>query len=106
MKQDYVAQHYSQATYVINLANMKSHMGAGITVAQRTITGRSSACRPTADITILHQSLAFMSPQMGSYRALVDLMGHAHLGGKTFCISSTDFMREIITMIPCLINGR
>jgi hypothetical protein len=25
-----------------------------------------------------------MTPQTGSYRALVDLMGHAHLGGKTF----------------------
>jgi hypothetical protein len=31
----------------------------------------------------MHANLARQAPEMGRYRELVDLMGHAHLGGKT-----------------------
>lgn len=61
---------------------MKSHMGAGITLCAKNHYG--SLRLPTQEgYYDLHQSLAFMNPQMGSYRAVVDLMGHSHLGGKT-----------------------
>jgi uncharacterized protein (DUF362 family) len=83
VKQDYVALHYSEATYVISLANMKSHMGGGITLCAKNHYGSLIRLPTDSGYYDLHQSLAFMSPQMGSYRALVDLMGHAHLGGKT-----------------------
>ncbi|HMD67549.1 MAG TPA: DUF362 domain-containing protein [Chitinivibrionales bacterium] len=83
VKQDYVAQHYLEATYVINLANMKSHMGGGITLCAKNHYGSLIRLPTDSGYYDLHQSLAFMTPQMGSYRALVDIMGHAHLGGKT-----------------------
>jgi len=83
VKQDFVARHYSEATYVINLANMKSHMGGGITLCAKNHYGSLIRLPTDSGYYDLHQSLAFMSPTMGSYRALVDLMGHAHLGGKT-----------------------
>ena len=82
VKQDFIPRHYSEATYLINLANMKSHLGAGITLCAKNHYG--SLRLPTQEgYYDLHQSLAFMSPQMGSYRAIVDLMGHSHIGGKT-----------------------
>ena len=82
-KTDFVAKHYAEASYVINLANMKSHMGGGITLCAKNHYGSLIRLPTDSGYYDLHQSLAFMSPQMGSYRALVDLMGHAHLGGKT-----------------------
>ena len=83
VKQDYVARHYAEATYVISLANMKSHLGGGITACAKNHYG-SLIRLPTDSLYYnLHLSLAFLSPLSGSYRALVDIMGHAHLGGKT-----------------------
>ena len=83
VKQDYIPRHYSEATYVISLANMKSHMGAGVTLCAKNHYGSLIRLPTDSGYYDLHQSLAFMSPQTGSYRALVDIMGHAHLGGKT-----------------------
>jgi uncharacterized protein (DUF362 family) len=83
VKQDYVARHYAEATYCINLANMKSHMGAGVTLCAKNHYGSLIRLPTDSGYYDLHQSLAFMTPQTGSYRTLVDLMGHAHLGGKT-----------------------
>jgi len=82
VKQDYIPRHYVEATYQINIGNMKSHMGAGITVCAKNHYG--SLRLPTEEgYYDLHKSLAFMNPQEGSYRALVDIMGQANLGGKT-----------------------
>jgi uncharacterized protein (DUF362 family) len=83
VKQDYVARHYAEATYCINLANMKSHMGAGVTLCAKNHYGSLIRLPTDSGYYDLHQSLAFMTPQTGSYRTLVDIMGHAHLGGKT-----------------------
>ena len=83
VKQDYVARHYSEASYVISLANMKSHMGGGVTLCAKNHYGSLIRLPDDSGYYDLHQSLAYKSSQMGSYRALVDLMGHAHLGGKT-----------------------
>jgi hypothetical protein len=80
---DYVPKHYAEATYLINIANMKSHMGGGITLCAKNHYGSLIRLPTEGGYYDLHKSLAFMSPEMGSYRALVDIMGHEHLGGKT-----------------------
>lgn len=82
-KQDYIPRHYLDASYVINLANMKSHKGAGITLCAKNHYGSLIRLPTDSGYYDLHQSLAFLSPQMKSYRAQVDFMGYAHLGGKT-----------------------
>jgi uncharacterized protein (DUF362 family) len=83
VKQDYVPKQYAEATYLINIANMKSHLGGGITLCAKNHYGSLIRLPTDSGYYDLHQSLAFLSPQMGSYRALVDIMGHDHLGGKT-----------------------
>jgi hypothetical protein len=81
--QDYVPADYVQATYFINLSTMKSHLGAGITLCAKNLYG--SLIRAPAESTYysLHTSLAYLTPATGSYRAVVDLMGHSQIGGKT-----------------------
>jgi hypothetical protein len=62
---------------------MKSHLGAGVTLCAKNHFGSLIRLPTDSGYYNLHQSLAFMTPQTGSYRAQVDFMGHAHLGGKT-----------------------
>jgi hypothetical protein len=84
-KTDYLPQSYAEATYLINLANLKSHNDqAGITLCAKNHYG-SLARRPARDANYydMHRELPFNKPGMGHYRPLVDLMGHDHLGGKT-----------------------
>jgi uncharacterized protein (DUF362 family) len=83
VKQDYVPRNYADATYLINLANMKSHMGGGITLCAKNHYGSLIRLPADSGYYDLHQSLAYKSPSMGSYRALVDIMGSEQLGGKT-----------------------
>ncbi len=81
--QDHVPVSYAEANYLVNLANFKSHSLAGVTLCAKNHYG-SFVRYPVEDGYFgLHQSLAARTPDEGSYRALVDLMGHAHLGGKT-----------------------
>ena len=80
-KPDYVPVSFIEADYLINFANLKAHVGAGVTLCAKNHYGsliRSPAQKGYYDI---HQS-AF-SKETGVYRTLVDLMGHAHIGGKT-----------------------
>jgi hypothetical protein len=89
--QDYLPVSFAEADYIINLAVLKSHSMAGITVCAknhygsliRTPTGR--VWGESKDYYNLHDSLldAGAMPGRDHYRALVDLMGHADLGGKT-----------------------
>jgi hypothetical protein len=81
--QDYVPESFSEAQYLINLANFKAHTGAGVTLCAKNHYG--SLIRTPVDTGFydMHVSLPYKSPGQGQYRALVDLMGHAHLGGKT-----------------------
>ncbi len=84
-KTDYVPQSYADASYLINLANLKSHNDqAGITLCAKNHYG-SLARRPVRveGYFDMHRDLSFNKPGMGHYRTLVDLMGHNHLGGKT-----------------------
>ncbi|MBU0742300.1 DUF362 domain-containing protein [bacterium] len=82
-QQDYIPASYAQATYFINLANFKSHSLGGVTLCAKNHYG-SLIRYPVEDGYFgLHESLAYQAPDPAAYRALVDLMGHAHLGGKT-----------------------
>lgn len=83
MTQDYLPTCFVEAEYFVNLANFKSHSLAGVTLGAKNHYG-SLIRIPVADgYYDMHLSLASEIPAAGSYRALVDLLGHADLGGKT-----------------------
>ncbi|MHC4640509.1 MAG: DUF362 domain-containing protein [Planctomycetota bacterium] len=88
--QDYVLQSYVDAEYFINLASFKGHYNqAGITVCAKNHYG--SLRGPAAGgYYNMHWDSPFSIPASGSYRNMVDLMGHRDVGGKT---------------ILCLIDG-
>jgi hypothetical protein len=80
--QDYIPDAYAEAKYFINLANLKAHTMAGITVCAKNHFGSLARTPVEKGYYNMHQSLTRNVQQSGSYRALVDLMGHAHIGGK------------------------
>jgi hypothetical protein len=80
--QDYVPDAYAEAKYFISMANLKSHTMAGITVTGKNHYGSLARTPPQKGYYNLHESLPRNTPATGRYRALVDLMGHAHTGGK------------------------
>jgi hypothetical protein len=88
-KQDFLPKSFAEADYFINFAILKSHDQGGITVCGKNLYG--SLIR-NPDRTLagkqynyynMHTSLPKTTPGTGKYRALVDLMGHPQLGGKT-----------------------
>lgn len=81
--QDYVPANYAGARYFINMANLKSHTLAGVTLCAKNHYGSLFRRPPEKDYYDMHASLPKETPGPGRYRALVDLMGHAHIGGKT-----------------------
>jgi hypothetical protein len=90
-RQDYVPAPFADAQYFINFAVLKGH-SSGITVCGKNLYGALlrtpvGSLRGVSDPNYysMHDSLpnATWSPGMGHYRALVDLMGHRELGGKT-----------------------
>lgn len=90
-RQDYIPKPFAEAHYLINFAILKGH-SSGITVCGKNLYGSLlrtpvGSLRGVAypDYYDLHLSLpnAEWSPGMGHYRAMVDLMGHRELGGKT-----------------------
>jgi hypothetical protein len=88
--QDYLPQPYEDAAYLINFATLKSHERAGITLCFKNHYG-SLVRSPIGEYRgqtysnyyNLHTNLEGNLPGRGHYRNLVDLMGHAHIGGKT-----------------------
>ena len=81
--QDYVPALYAEAKYLINMANLKSHTMAGVTLCAKNHFGSLLRQPPQKGYFDMHASTAGRSPGTGKYRDMVDLMGHAHLGGKT-----------------------
>ncbi|MFC1854038.1 DUF362 domain-containing protein [candidate division CSSED10-310 bacterium] len=73
---------FAQADYLINLAVLKGH-GAGVTLCAKNHYGSLYRIPVEAGYYDLHLSLPSSRPGRGEYRANVDLMGCAHLGGKT-----------------------
>jgi len=82
--QDFVPVSYAEAKYFINMANLKAHSGAGVTLCGKNHFGSLFRTPPQKGYYDMHGSMlgkALASP--GRYRAVVDLMGHEHTGGKT-----------------------
>ncbi|MDX1815319.1 MAG: DUF362 domain-containing protein, partial [Thermodesulfobacteriota bacterium] len=80
VRTDYVPLCYAEADYLINLANLKAHTGAGITLCAKNHFG--SLIRWPAEEGYYDLHTSGFATGMGKYRNLVDLMGHAHIGGK------------------------
>jgi hypothetical protein len=79
--QDKVLTHFAEADYLINLATFKSHIYAGVTLCAKNYYGWLRLPTEPGHYN-LHASLPNFAPATSSYRCLVDLMGHAHSGGK------------------------
>jgi hypothetical protein len=81
--QDYVPVSYVQADYIINMANFKSHSMAAVTLCGKNHYGSLVRWPSQSEYYDLHGDLPSERGGMGYYRNIVDLMGHAHIGGKT-----------------------
>ena len=79
--QDYVLNAFAEANYFINLSNLKSHSAGGVTLCGKNYYGwlRFPAQFGYYD---MHTTLPSSVSSSGEYRAIVDLMGHDHSGGK------------------------
>jgi uncharacterized protein (DUF362 family) len=78
------------ATYLINAAVMKGHSLAAVTLCAKNHFGSvyREIAGPQAPYhgwspSNMHESITVASRPMGTYNAIVDLMGHKDLGGKT-----------------------
>jgi len=78
---DFVPVQFAGADYLINLANLKSHTGAGVTLCAKNHYGSLTRWPVQRGYYDLHQSAFNM--EKAQYRNLVDLMGHDQIGGKT-----------------------
>jgi gluconolactonase len=79
--QDYVPTAFAEAEYLVNLANLKAHPGAGVTLCAKNHYGSLVRLPPEKGYYDMHK--CGFSKGSGEYRALVDLTGHSHIGGKT-----------------------
>ena len=97
--QDYVPVPFAQADYLVNFAILKGH-SVGVTLCGKNLYGALLRCPDgyyrdangpnrgaNLDYVSMHASTPDPSmpgtPGLGHYRAIVDLMGHPSLGGKT-----------------------
>lgn len=81
---DYLPKSVVEAEYLINLASLKKHSLAGMTVTAKNHFGsiyNQDYGRWTP--SHLHNGINARSREMGSPNPLVSLMGHKDLGGKT-----------------------
>jgi len=79
----YFAKEVTEAKYMINMALLRPHGMAGVTLTAKNHFGsihfpNDGGWSPR----VLHNSVMRTQP-MGAYNALVDLVGHRQLGGKT-----------------------
>ncbi len=79
---DFIPTLYAEADYLINLPVLKGH-SAGITICAKNHYGSYNRTPVEEGYYNLHNTLCGYVPESGSYRAMVDIMGHPHMGGKT-----------------------
>lgn len=79
--QDYLPTCFADADYLINFANFKAHMGAGVTLCAKNHFGSLIRWPVQKGYYDIHP--ACFSKATGAYRPVVDLMGHSQLGQKT-----------------------
>jgi hypothetical protein len=78
-------QHFTEATYVINIACLKTHNEGGITLISKNHQGLylEKGDAPESQLAMkMHYSLPANSRGAGKYRNTVDYMGHKDTGGK------------------------
>ena len=83
----------TQADYMINVAGLKGHTMAGMTVCAKNHQGTVLKADGSYGARDVHPSIAVRSfgnrwgapaaQAMGSYNGLVDMNGHPEVGGKT-----------------------
>ncbi|MBN1509199.1 MAG: SMP-30/gluconolactonase/LRE family protein [Sedimentisphaerales bacterium] len=81
VQQDYIPKAYAEAEYLINLANLKAHTGAGVTLCAKNHFGSLLRVPYEKGYYDMHKSS--FSKGSKEYRDLVDLTGHSYIGGKT-----------------------
>jgi len=79
--QDYLPTAFVEAEYLINLASLKAHSGAGVTLCAKNHFGSLWRLPPEKGYYDMHKNT--FSHGNREYRNLVDLMGHSQIGGKT-----------------------
>ncbi len=86
----YLPTSITAAAYLINMAVLKGHSLAAVTLCAKNHFGSVYRENTGSDDphqgwnpSHLHDSITVRSRAMSTYNALVDLMGHRHLGGKT-----------------------
>ena len=78
----YLPREVVESTYYINLAQLRAHTMAGVTLSGKNHFGSLHFPGVGWTPSPLHSYITRTLP-MGSYSVLVDLLGHQHLGGKT-----------------------
>jgi hypothetical protein len=86
----YLPTCLTEADYLINVAGLKGHTLAGMTVCAKNHLGSMLTEQGGNAAPLIHQYLTVRpgrrgsaAQQMGQYNGLVDLSGHKHTGGKT-----------------------
>ena len=70
-----------EADYFINMANLKSNWGGGITLCGKNNYDSLIRMTDAPGCYDLHSSIG--NPEPGAYRTPVDSIGHPHIVGKT-----------------------
>lgn len=78
---DYLPTCFADAEYLINFANLKAHTAGGVTLCAKNHYGSLVRWPVQENYYDIHPNC--FSKDTAIYRPLVDLMGHAHFGGKT-----------------------
>lgn len=78
---DFVPTCFAEAEYLVNFANLKAHTGAGVTLCAKNHFGSLVRWPVQKGYYDMHRHSFAKATAL--YREQVDLMGHAHLGGKT-----------------------
>jgi uncharacterized protein (DUF362 family) len=79
----YVPQQVTEAKYMINIAQLRPHGMAGVTLIGKNHFGSVHFPDKGGWTPVPLHPFVMRTQAMGAYNALVDLMGHRHLGGKT-----------------------
>ncbi len=80
-KLDFLPTCITEASYLINFATFKAHVATGVTLCGKNHFGSLVRWPVEQGYYDLHRNS--FAKEVKLYREQVDLMGHAHLGGKT-----------------------
>ena len=78
---DFVPLSFAEAEYQVNFATLKAHAGTGVTLCGKNHFG--SFVRWPVEKGYYDTHTGSFAKKTKAYREQVDLLGHAHLGGKT-----------------------